>query len=194
MNTLKKHFGKGMSYEQFYKEQESLAKEGKTSGELQLDNLINYTKINAQRMRKWDKRYQPSENITTAVQSINESEKWLLLTESWCGDAAQVLAQIAKIANKNENIDLEILYRDENLELMDQFLTNGGRSIPKLIRVNSETGELINHWGPRTAQASEIVKRNKEMGQPYDKELHLWYAKHVNESFEEEFKKTIDNN
>jgi hypothetical protein len=184
---MKKYISRAVDFKDYFSLQEEFAKLGKTSGENQSEELVEYTKLNYKRMKKWHKIYKPSEEIIDVVNKIDKKETWLVLAESWCGDAAQNLSQLNKIAEINSNIDLKILHRDENLELMDQFLTNGGRSIPKLIRLENDSEEVINTWGPRPAKAQEIVMKNKKENLPYAEELHTWYTKDKNKELELEF-------
>ena len=67
------------------------------------------------------------------MRNVKENWIWLILTEAWCGDAAQNIPTIEKIARENDRIKTLYLLRDENLELMDKYLTGGARAIPKLI-------------------------------------------------------------
>ena len=60
------------------------------------------------------------------------------------------------MAEVNSNINLQLVLRDENLELMDLFLTNGGRSIPKLIALDKDLNILFT-WGPRPQTATNMV-------------------------------------
>lgn len=107
---------------------------------------------------------------------------WLLITETWCGDAANSVPVIAKLAELNPAIDLRIVLRDENLELMDQFLTKGGRSIPKLIGLDSGLNVLFD-WGPRPEELQKIYWdwRESENKIPYS-EFHLVIQKWYNEN------------
>ena len=105
------------------------------------------------------------------------------------GDAAQNVPVLAAIAQASKGkIDLRIVFRDENLELMDAFLTNGGRSIPKLIQLN-EAWEVMTTWGPRPEVAQNLVmelKANAETVDNYAEQLHLWYAKNRSEELVKE--------
>ncbi len=109
-----------------------LASKNKCTGE-QIEEKIKATLINVQRIKRLDKQTEINSELKTKIKGISEKQVWVILVESWCGDAAQCLPVIAKIAEINSNIDLKIILRDENLSIMDQFLTNGSRSIPKLI-------------------------------------------------------------
>ncbi|RNF38437.1 thioredoxin family protein [Planococcus salinus] len=83
----------------------------------------------------------------------------LVITEDWCGDAMMNNAILRKIADA-AGLEVRCVYRDQNLELMDQYLTNGGRSIPKYI-ILSEEGEVLGDWGPRAPEVQEFVMEQK---------------------------------
>src|SRR5690606_21925767 len=104
---------------------------------------------------------------------------WLVLSEGWCGDAAQILPILNKMAIITTNIELKIVFRDENEELMNMFLTNGGKSIPKLIILDRDTLNVYNSWGPRPKGAANLIKSYKEQYGVIDEtavtELQLWY-------------------
>lgn len=115
------------------------------------------------------------------ISSLQNKHTWLVLTESWCGDAAQILPLLNKLAELNSNIDLRLILRDESIALMDNFLTNGGRSIPKLIMLN-EQQEVIGSWGPRPVEAQTFYNqwRNDPNQSPYKEfqvEMQKWYLK-----------------
>ena len=185
--VMEKYIEKGLTFDEYYNQIDSMVKEGKTSGENQTEDLIEYTRVNQKRMKKWRKIYKTSSEWIKAVQSLERKEEWILLTESWCGDAAQNISQINNMVEVSDKLDLKILYRDENLDLMDQFLTNGGRAIPKLIRLDAETKQVIGSWGPRVRNAQEIVINGKKNGSNYGEELHTWYAKNKSVDLENEF-------
>jgi hypothetical protein len=114
-----------------------------------------------------------------AALNAKPGTKWLILNEHWCGDGAQIVPVQAAIALASKGrIEARVLFRDQNLELMDQFLTNGGRSIPKTIQLDSEF-RVTTSWGSRPAEAQELVMRVKadpERAHLYSEELHKWYA------------------
>ena len=106
---------------------------------------------------------------------------FLVITESWCGDGAHVLPVINKVAESNPNIDLKIVFRDEHPELMDNFLTNGSRSIAKLIILDADTLEVINTFGPRPSVATKLVDNYKaehgSLTPEFKEDLQRWYNK-----------------
>lgn len=165
------------------------AEKASTSGDEQLPERIEATKLNAQRMKRIDKQVELSKEIKDILENINIKWTWIVLVESWCGDGAQNLPVIAKIAEYSPNIELKIILRDENLGIMDAYLTNGSRSMPKLIAINSETKEEVGIWGPRPVKIQQMVKEYKAQNpesshDEFVKNLHLWYAKDKGEAMQ----------
>ena len=113
--------------------------------------------------------------------AFNQKITWLIITESWCGDAAHVVPALYKIAALNPNIDVKIVLRDDNLELMDLFLTNGARAIAKVIMIDNQTGEVLNTYGPRPSEATSYVNRFKakhgQLTPEFKEDLQHWYNK-----------------
>ncbi len=173
-----------------------LLKEGKSTGIDQNDDLTHFTKLNNQRMKRLDKQTKLNEETLSKAQKINRDFTWLVLTESWCGDAAQTLPVINKFAEANEKIDLKVVLRDENEELMNQFLTNGSKSIPKLIVVDNASKEVVGSWGPRSIKASELVREYKEKHGKIDATLKIdlqnWYNEDKGLNIEMEMVELID--
>lgn len=85
----------------------------------------------------------------------------LVITEDWCGDAMMNNAVLRKITEAAD-VKVRCVYRDQNLELMDQYLTNGGRSIPKYIILSKE-GEVLGDWGPRAPKVQEFVTEKRSV-------------------------------
>ena len=178
--NIKEGLQKAISYTSYRKLISDLIASGKSSGPIQSEDLLNYSKLNDRRMTRLDKTIQLSHETLLALKKNDKPITWVVLTEGWCGDAAQALPVINKIANESDLITLKIIFRDEHEELMGHFLTNGGRSIPKLLVLNSEN-EVINTWGPRPSIASKIVQdyKNKhgQLDKTFKKELQVWYNK-----------------
>lgn len=167
-----------------------------TSGVDQLLERIEATKLNAHRMRRIDKQIELSDSLKKIIQNINRKITFIVIAESWCGDGAQNIPMIAKIADITSNIELKIIFRDENIEIMDAYLTNGSRSIPKVIFIDSETKEELGTWGPRPAKIQEMVKEFKAQypessHDDFVLSLHLWYAKDMGEALQNDFEKLL---
>ncbi|NAY92006.1 thioredoxin family protein [Muricauda sp. JGD-17] len=172
---------RSMVYKEYKKLVQRLAEESKTTGFVQSEANINYTQLNNRRMGRWDKTLKISNETAKKITKIDSKLLFLVLTESWCGDAAPSLPVMNKIAELNPNIELKVVLRDENLELMDAFLTRGARSIPKLIILDKEKEKILGEWGPRpsiaTQMAAEYKQKHGKLSPEFKKDLQVWYNK-----------------
>ena len=143
------------------------------------EGQLSYVPMNLQRMKRILKTMQLTEEIKQAIKNLKERRNWLLISEHWCGDASQISPVIHTIAeNSNDMIDLRIVYRDKNPELIDAHLTNNARDIPKLIQLDSDFN-ITGIWGPRPIEAQTLVKKlksNPETAATYAESLHKWYT------------------
>lgn len=165
--------------ENYIKLIEELLSQNKTTGDNHSEAMIHYTKMNVKRLQRWLSKGELLPETIELISKIDQKQHWIVLTEAWCGDAAHSLGFMQKMAELNPNITLEWRLRDENLDLMDQFLTNGGRSIPKLI-ARDENGKDIFNWGPRPAYIQKKYLELREAGIPYSEisiELQKLYNK-----------------
>ncbi|MEZ4847593.1 MAG: thioredoxin family protein [Bacteroidia bacterium] len=190
-DIIKKGIQNGMSYGDYQQMIDSLLAENKTTGPNQSEEYIDYTKLNVVRMRRLDKTTRIRDNIQEMVQSINRRQTWLVITEAWCGDAAQIVPVVNKLADLNPNITVKHVLRDENPELMDMFLTNGARSIPMIVFIDDETNEVVGKWGPRPEEIQQAVMARKSDPAPisyseFAKEIQKWYAKDKTTSIQQE--------
>jgi len=175
----------GMTYEEYKK---LFADEIENSPGVDEKNHYDIKKLNFSRSKRIEKQFLPSDELIKAVNKISEPQFWLVLTESWCGDSAQNLPVLVKISKLSENIELRILLRDLNPEIMDQYLTNGTRSIPKLIAFDEGRNELF-RWGARPAAAQQLINKLKENGMQKNEwliDLHKWYANNHGKEIEKE--------
>lgn len=161
-NISPKVIENSMNYTEYRDLINTLFAEGKTTGPIQSPAMLNYTKMNIARMRRLDKTTRLSPETLEKLEKIDQAQLWLVITEAWCGDAAQIVPVMNKMAEVQPNITLRFILRDENLEVMDAFLTNGARSIPKLIVTVGEDNEVIRNWGPRPSEVQEIVTFSKK--------------------------------
>lgn len=123
-----------------------------------------YLQYNWDRQAHVHEAFDPSDELRSAVDGIEDSQLWMVLTEPWCGDSAFLLPVIAEAASLSEKVTLRILPRDDNLDIMDQYLTGGSRSIPKLVTF-SAAGEELFTWGPRPDEAAQ---KYASLKQQYD--------------------------
>lgn len=168
-----------ISYQEYRELVATYAAEGKTSGNTQTLDYINYTKLNESRMHRLDKTLQVIDEVKKYLENLKKEYIWLVLAETWCGDAAQVLPVINKMAQVSEKIELRVLLRDDNEAVMNLFLTNGTKSIPKLIILDKESGEVVADFGPRPVEAKQLIMDYKAKHGVVDEtakiELQKWY-------------------
>ena len=181
----------GFSYPEFVRFTEALIKENRTSGLNQSEEYLGYTRMSLQRMLRWDKTSRVSDALEQLMQKVNRPQVWLLITEAWCGDGAQSIPHLSKIAALNPLISFKIVLREEHPELMDAYLTNGNRSIPKLIAITSDFQYELFTWGPKPRYLMDRHAAFKEnpSGLSYadfQQEAHLWYAKNKQKDLETE--------
>jgi Thioredoxin len=179
----------GMTYRQYLEMTKDESAKANTENLSAADKeRAEIKKLNIQRMTRIDKTYEPGIDIREEVEKITDIQLWMVITENWCGDSAQNLPYIARIASLNPKIDLRIILRDSNLDIMDNYLTNGTRSIPKLVTFDEEGNELF-QWGARPKAAQEIVSELKAQGfekKYYLEKLHSWYARNRGNDIEKE--------
>lgn len=152
-----------------------------STGPNQTEDFVNYTKLSDARMRRLDKTITINETLKATAIGYSKKVTWLIMTESWCGDAAQALPIFKKLGALNPNITVKVALRDEHVETMQHFLTKGGLSIPKLIAIDNATNEVIGDWGPRPTVATKMVEDYKAEHGPltpeFKQELQGWYTK-----------------
>lgn len=179
------------TYKEYRDMIDELLEQGKTTGDNHSDEMIHYTKMNVHRMSRWDKGVEINDSLVDMLDNLNQEWVWLVITEAWCGDAAQNLPAIAKMADHSDNIELRLILRDQHLDIMDEYLTNGNRSIPKLICLDAETLEEVGTWGPRPELAQQKAmewKKNQSMSkETWAKKLHKWYAVNKTKEIQREF-------
>ena len=107
------------SYEAYRTRIKNLLAEGKSSGDEQSEDLLHYSELNETRMNRLDKTIKITPDTEAFLSALNTEYIWLVLSEGWCGDAAQILPIINKMAQVSAKIDLKIAFRDENPELMN---------------------------------------------------------------------------
>lgn len=187
---MKEYIEKSLTYAEYLKLIDDLLAEGKTTGENQSEAMFNYGKLNRQRMIRLEKTVLLNENLREKVQNNQRKMIWLIITEGWCGDAAQNIPVIEKIAAESPFIETRYVLRDENLELMDAYLTLNARSIPKLIALDADTLEEIGTWGPRPQIAMDYFLEMRQSGMEKAQmmeNLQKWYNADKNQTIQDEF-------
>jgi len=157
-----------------------------------IDNLLQSTRLN--------------ENTLRALQKQEMPLTWLTVTEAWCIDSANSLPVIYKMSEANPNITMKVVLRDEPPEIIDNFLTRGSRSIPKIICLDTESLVVLGTWGPRPIDLQvKMMLRIKAVNKSLRKEdvkaenaateiidiLKEWYKEDQTESVQAEASKSL---
>lgn len=185
-NILKEGLSNSVSYQDYRLLMAELVATQSATGLNKSEEIVAYTVLNEQRMKRWDKTIKVSAEAQEKIAEFKGDVTWLVLTESWCGDAAHVTPVINKVAELNPNIQLRIVLRDDNDVLMQQFLTNGGKSIPKLIAIDNLSDKVLNTFGPRPSVATTLVAdyiaEHGSVTEELKENLQLWYNKDKGQS------------
>lgn len=188
--NIKTSLNRSISYQDYKTLVELMVKTESTTGDSKTVELADYTKLNDRRMKRWDKTVKVSDIIATKIKQWDQPMTWLVLTESWCGDAAHIIPVLNKIAELNENVKLKLVLRDENNSLMNDFLTNGNRSIPKVIMIDEASSDVVATYGPRPSEATKMVEDYKQkhgkLTAEFKEELQYWYNKNKGQNILED--------
>jgi len=191
------HLAKAMSYKEYKALLESLLAQGKTTGHTQSEEYLGYAKINLQRMARLEKTTVLDDNLKHALSSLTGGFTLVAVTEGWCGDAAQNLPVFDTIAREFPGISLKLLLRDDNPEVMDSYLTNGARAIPKVIALENSSLKELFVWGPRPAILQEEVKDMIARGIPKPERglvIQKWYNSNKTQALQAELTALIRQN
>jgi hypothetical protein len=189
------YFDKALNYASYKKLVIDLFEENKVTGPVQNEELLHYTGLNIQRMNRVEKTTILSEELKLALSKITKPQIWLAISEGWCGDASQLIPVFSIIEQFCPMLKFRIILRDENPELMDQFLTNGSRSIPIVLITDEMNHELLSKWGPRPMEATSLMSELKASQTEYSaikEKLHLWYAKNKSMALQHELTELIE--
>ena len=153
------------------------------------DKYIPINQQRARRVRKQIAEVGLREDVLEAVSRVVPGTRMLVLNEVWCGDGAQILpVHEAMEQASGGRLEIRVLMRDSHLDMMDLFLTNGGRAIPKTVLLN-ESMHVLGSWGPRPQEAMDLVKRIKSdpaIAHTYGSAVHKWYAEDKQQNIQRE--------
>lgn len=168
-----------MNFEEYRAYFENILKKDKTEQQTPYENpdYLDYTKLNWSRMNRWFKTGKLSDELVGMIEKINSPQEWIVITEPWCGDAAHNIPFIEMLARHNPLISISYNLRDTAPFLIDKYLTNGTKSIPKLI-VRNEQGKDLGTWGPRPEDCQKLYSNLAKENAPFEKtklEIQNWY-------------------
>lgn len=188
------HIRQAFSYASFRDKINHLLIERKTTGPNQSEKLVHFTRMNAKRMDRLDKTTVIKPELLEELRIIKEYQIWVGIVEAWCGDVPHNIAPLAKMSVSVPNLSMKLLLRDEHPDVIDGYLTNGSRSIPKVIALKADTLEELWVWGPRPAPAAQLALEMKEKGEPQEQiseALQKWYNKDKTQTLQQEILKKI---
>lgn len=174
--NIKPYWDKAMSFEEYLK----LAKTLTENPDMQQEAYREYYDLGLQRMERVDKNYAPKDEEIQQMRGKNFRGNVLIIAEPWCGDAASIVPVVARFLMAAA-VPVRVFLRDENPALIDNFLTNGGRAIPKIL-IADEDFEVITSWGPRPKFGADLLAKFKANPESYSREkfyidLQRAYAK-----------------
>ncbi|UZO81617.1 thioredoxin family protein [Aquimarina sp. ERC-38] len=194
-SLIEETINKAYTYQEYRTLTHQLAEEGKTTGPDQSENLVQFSQLNDKRMKRLDKTIKIDSEAAEKLNAVQKKIIWLVITEAWCGDASQSMPVLKKLADTNPNFEMKVILRDENEELMNNFLTNGGKSIPKVIFYEVDTKTVLHDWGPRPTEATNMVKAYKEehgkLTPEFKQDLQQWYNKNKGKAITEDIVKLL---
>jgi hypothetical protein len=155
------------------------------------EKMLRYTAANLQRMDTIRSYITIESKLYNQLDTLATDWIWVVLAEPWCGDVSQILPVLYTIAGCSDHITFRILQSDSYPEVMDRYTTDGSRSIPILVCIDSQTGKEIGIWGPRPKVLQNMVKENKDrtdisFGDKV-RMIHSWYEADKSRSIQEEF-------
>jgi len=177
-----------MKWAEYEKEFDSVLNGINTNEPYDQQVYLEYVKLNKSRINRWLKKDIITDETKEVFSSITSPQKWILITEPWCGDAAHSSPLIQMMAELSDNIELEVQLRDTD-SIIDDYLTNGGKSIPKLV-VRDEQGNDLFTWGARPKECQEMVMEMKSTNlSPQAKNMRIqqWYNKDKGLTIQKEF-------
>lgn len=181
----------GFTYQEYREFIDKQLLEHKTTENEVASELINYTRLNVQRMKRLDKTAQINQEIIDKLKQIKHHYTFLIITEGWCGDASQTTPVINKIAELSVGkISVKFILRDQNLDIMEAYLTNGVRAIPIVIVLDQDL-KVVTSWGSRPKDlkvlVTDWVKDIQMTKEDRIEKVHAWYAKDKTQATQKDF-------
>lgn len=157
-------------------------------------DVIRRPKENATLWEALVKKSSISHDVALRLRNVRGQWHLLVLNEDWCGDSVNILPYVARLADSHPGIELRVLGRDANPDLMDAHLTGESKSIPVVI-VYDENFDEIGWWGPRPRELQKwVIVEGLALSKP-DRYRHIrtWYARDRGASIVSEILSIIEN-
>ncbi len=177
-----------MNFESYLSEFEHILNASSPVAPYDNPDYLNYTKLNWSRMNRWLKKGELTEQLVDVIKGIVQPQRWMIITEPWCGDAAHLVPFLHLAAQLNPLIAVEYELRDSAPFRINDYLTNGSKSIPKLI-IRNEEGKDLAVWGPRPVECQKLFDRLKADNADFETQktaLQQWYNEDKGKSLQAE--------
>jgi hypothetical protein len=151
-------------------------------GALTFDQFVAQARPEHQAL--WQGIYRHAKSPDWAIAAVDGRRlHFLAISEDWCMDTSNTIPFLQRLAESVPGVDLRLILRDKNPEVMDRYLTKGSRSIPVLIILDGQFHE-VGRWGPRPADLQAWVITNRPLLPKSDivKEERRWYARDKGET------------
>ncbi|AEA45948.1 thioredoxin family protein [Fluviicola taffensis] len=188
-----------MTFQTYIQQFEQILNEPNPTAPYDNADYLNYTKLNWSRMNRWLKKGEILPHVKEKIQSIQEAQQWIVITEPWCGDASHIVPFIHMMAELNPLIHIDFELRDAEPNRIQDYLTNGGKAIPKLIIKNANGDRMspiasamaqdLAVWGPRPAECQVLYQDMHSNQAPFEEvkiKLQNWYNEHRGVEIQEE--------
>lgn len=182
-----------MTYQQYTELFEDILQDANPDSPYDDPNYMKYVRLNYSRMKRWMKTMKLNVDLVNALDNSRFKQHWIIITEPWCGDAAHSLPFLVRLTEQSPSISYELQLRDSEPFLIDSYLTNGGKSIPKLIARDKDGADLFT-WGPRPEPAQQLWKDLKASGADFETinlQLQNWYNKDKGQTLQNEMLKEL---
>ena len=185
---MKKYWDSAVSYENYLRDNEEKINQLRKAESEEDKTLLGYYELGLTRMKRVDKTYHAPQDQLEKLEEKKFEGKILVIAEGWCGDASMIVPVIHKFFE--DKAEVRISYRDQH-NLIDSFLTNGGKAIPIVLAMN-EKDDVIGRWGPRTKYGTELLMKYKADPEHYTaddfhNDLQIYYTKNKGRAIIDEF-------
>ena len=157
------------------------------NGGIYSDEYTSYLSLNLTRFNRITKTFSPSQAFIDLASEVKKKSHWIIITEPWCGDAAQSVPVLLRLIEVIPNATYSLELRDSG-NIIDAYLTDGGKAIPKVV-VRNEQQEDMFVWGARPEILQALFLEGKRRGvekTDLQEMLHTWYAKDGGRTLEQE--------
>lgn len=157
----------------------------------QLTKMLPYYQENVDRMNRIAPTVTLLPELRAALGQLTQPYRWAIITEGWCGDASHTVPIIEAVAQASGgHLETRYFLRDSHPDLIDRYLTNGGRVIPIAVVLHADSLTEAAVWGPRPAPLQAIHQALKAREAPFKEvitKVNDWYDQDASRTTQLEF-------